>query len=157
MIPQTLIDDENKTSNNIVFFDGEVWRGHGTMIILQTGAVIHFDMTKTLQEKKEGVIIMTQQVNLKEINERWSTQFKFHQFENEQFDVELHNDTVGHIHGDGYYNDSDVSWKIYDEQHSIIGKTQFMHLQHDAYLINSTYKFPGTTQISISGVIQLCT
>ncbi len=156
MITQTPIENELQTARNIVFFEGAVWKGRGTIIILQTGAVIHFDVTKTLQEKKEGVITMTQQVNLKEVNERWSTQFKFHQFEKEQFDVELFNESVGHIHGDGYYNDSDVSWKVYDEKQHIIGKTQFMHLQHDSYLVNSTYKFPGTTQISMSGFIQLC-
>lgn len=155
MITHTVAEEEQQTKRNIVFFEGDIWKGEGTIMILQTGAVIHFDVTKKLHEKSDGIIMMTQQINLKEINERWSTQIKFHQFEREQFDVELFNESVGHLHGDGYYNDSDVSWKVYDEKQQIIGKTQLTHLQPDTYLINSSYKFPGTTQITMSGVIQL--
>jgi hypothetical protein len=154
MIAQSTLESVQST-DNIVFFDGKAWKGEGTIIILQTGAALHFDIIKTLSEERDGVINMTQQVSLKEINERWCTEFTFHRFEHEQFEVKLHNDSVGHLQGDGYYNDSDISWKIYDENNRIIGKNQFMHIQHDTYLINSTYQFPGTTQISISGFIQL--
>lgn len=146
-----------KNISNIVLFDGSLWKGQGTIVILETGAVIHFDIKKTLREENEGVIIMNQEISLKEINERWTTRFQFQKFEKEQFDIELFNESVGDILGDGYYNDSDVSWKIYNEQQQIIGKTQLMHTHHDAYLINSTYKFPGTTQISMSGIIHLYT
>lgn len=145
---------KTQSSKNRLLFDCNHWTGEGSIIILQTGATLHFDMNKTLEKRKNDTYLMSQEINIREISETWKTEFEFFEFVDGQFKVKLTNDSVGSLYGDGYFNDTDISWKIYDEKERIIGKTQFFHTASEIYLINSTYQFPGTTQISISGIIR---
>ena len=94
MINTSTSESDHKLQNSLLF-ENIYWEGEGSIIILQTGATIHFTITNTFQKEAEGFLKMLQEVRLQEINERWLTHFEFCKFRENQFEVNLSNDSAG--------------------------------------------------------------
>lgn len=132
------------------------WEGLGSIIILQTGATLHYKILQSFSGSVEDRIKLTQKIELSEGGESWEVLFEFHHFDNNRFLVDLYSEPVGQLSGEGFFHDRDLTWKIYDNDGKIIGTTLFTRNKDDTYLINSAYKLRGNTQISISGFTKKC-
>lgn len=149
-----IIEDNHLTQNHPEFLykDGN-WVGFGTVIIFQTGALLHFDMTQKIELQDDHSLRISESVRFQESEETWDTEFQIYFKEDNKFLIELDNITLGHLKGEGMITKSDVYWKICDEEGNTIGKTHFTKLKDGSYLINSAYKLHRMTQLSISGIL----
>lgn len=135
-----------------LYQDG-IWNGFGTVIIFQTGALLHFNMTQKIEPQNDGSLNISESVKFQESDETWDTLFQIHFKADNKFFIELDNITLGRLKGEGMITKSDVYWKICDEEGNTIGKTHFTKLKDGSYLINSAYKLHKMTQLSISGIL----
>lgn len=137
---------------NFDFFTG-IWKGFGSVIILQTGATLHFNLKKIIDPMKNDRISVKQFIEIQEIKELWNLDFSIYNFENNRFSIELISSKFPILHGDGALHNNDIDWKFYDDEGKILGKAQFTRVKSNVYLINSTYRFPGKAQICVSGIL----
>lgn len=149
-----VIKDNHLTEDHpdFLYKDGN-WNGFGTVIIFQTGAVLHFNMTQKIELQDDHSLKISESAKFQESEETWDTIFQIHFKKDNKFLIELNNITLGHLKGEGMITKSDVYWKIYDEEGNTIGKTHFTKLSDGSYLINSAYKLHKMTQLSISGIL----
>lgn len=145
-------DIEIEKLENFDFFKG-LWNGKGSIIILQTGATLHFKLKKIINPIENDKICIKQSIEIQEIKEVWDLNFIIENFENNRFSIQLNSNKLSNLKGDGAYHNNDIDWKFYDAEGKILGKAQFTRVRNNTYLINSTYKFPGKAQISISGIL----
>ncbi len=154
-----MTNSSNKESPRIIhedfLFKEGFWKGIGTVIIQQTGATLHFVMSKKLEVKKNGDIVINQEIDLPEIEESWKSNFDITDIEDDSFAVSIKSKNIGSVEGDGILTATDITWKLYDDKEKLLGTTHFMRLDDGNYLMNSAYQVYGKSQVSISGVISM--
>lgn len=142
-------------TDDFLFMPGN-WKGAGTILILQTGAAIHFTLDWKMSGLVNGRVEIDQRTCLSETDECWKSLHVIRDIGEGRFITELHNPIYGEFHGDGLYNENEISWRLFDVEERIVSKTQLSLLENGDYLLNCAYQFKGTAQICISGIIHLC-
>lgn len=150
MMRQSVIKES--TTDAFLFSPGS-WKGAGTILILQTGAAIHFTLDWRMGGLKDRRVEIEQRTCLMETGECWESQHVIRDVHDGQFIAELHNPLYGEFHGDGLYTDKEISWRLYDVEERIVSKTQLSLLDNGQYLLNCAYQFKGTAQICIGGIL----
>lgn len=92
------------------------WEGFGTIIILQTGAAIHFTLDWKVRVLENGTIEIAQVTCLTETEECWQSTHFIKDIQDNKFLAELYNPLYGNFHGNGMLSQSEISWRLYDEE-----------------------------------------
>jgi hypothetical protein len=140
------------TTHEFIFYPGH-WQGSGTILILQTGAAIHFTLDWKMSGLANGKVEIEQRTCLVETGECWESIHVMKEISDGRFGAELHNPLYGEFHGDGLYTDREISWRLFDKEERIVSKTQLSLLDEGTYLLNCAYQFKGSAQICIGGIL----
>lgn len=136
--------------HRLIFEPGK-WQSKGSMIILKTAALVHFEILWDISPVRNGSITCYQQARLLENEESWQSQLTFYDIEQNSFSMILASPLNGRFAGKGIITDTDICWKLYDEDGSIMGKSTFMLDEDGNYTVNAAYQLQVTSQISVGG------
>jgi len=134
-------------------FQPGTWSAEGTIVVLQTGAAIHFDMLLDCKGINQNCATITQSITIKETQETLVSQLECSHIENETFSVSLHHPVHGLLNGEGFYDENNLTWTLINNDGKYIGKAHFFIVQPGVYLINSAYQLVAPAQISVSGIL----
>lgn len=140
--------------NHHFIFSDEEWLGEGTIVLSMSDEPLQFfTRWKTKNTGEEGLFEITQEVQIKGINEVMVNQFTFVLSETKNLEVTLENNTVGKVEGKGVVNPEVIGWEFNNPEVHFQGFEFYEKLNQDQYVMRGEYSSDDDYRTFITGKI----
>lgn len=128
------------------------WIGQGNVVLSVSPEKLIFYTKWEVRKEEAGFIFCLQTVELQGETERLENRLIFYDFEDDRFKIILENELVGHVEGQGVYNDKEIAWEYHSEQH-FEGLEVYKLQENGEYLFHAEYISPELFRSTIDGKI----
>lgn len=140
--------------NHHFIFSDEEWLGEGTIVLSMSDEPLQFfTRWKTTNTGEEGLYEITQEVQIKGINEIMVNHFTFVLSDTKNLDITLENNTVGKVQGKGVVNPEVIGWEFNNPELHFQGFEFYEKLNQDQYVMRGEYSSEDDYRTFITGKI----
>ena len=133
-------------------FEPGIWLGQGTIKLNFSDEELPFHTRWSVEKKdKDGKIRVIQEVQISGLSESVDNHFVFSSVAGGAFSIELYNDSVGTVLGEGLRKNNKVSWEFRSED--LEGFEHFEVLSDGTYAHHSEYCTKDDYRSQIKGKI----
>lgn len=140
--------------NHHFIFSDEEWLGEGTIVLSMSEEPLEFfTRWKTVNTEDKGLFEITQEVQIKGINEVMINHFTFALEDTKNLQITLENNTVGKVQGLGVVNPEVIGWEFNNPEVHFQGFEFYEKLNQDQYAMRGEYSSDDDYRTYITGKI----
>lgn len=140
--------------NHHFIFSEDEWLGEGTILLsMSEEPLVFFTRWKPVNTGIENFYEMTQEVQIKGINEVMINQFTFKLESPKNLVATLENNTVGKVEGKGVVNPEVIGWEFNNPEVHFQGFEFYEKLNQDQYAMRGEYSSDDDYRTYITGKI----
>jgi len=142
------------TSHLFLLGPGE-WVGEGEISFAEASDRLRFSARWTVHPESSGVISATQKIEVEGVAEKMENEFAFTDFEGERFAVELDNQLLGCVYGNGLVEGSVIGWEFRANEQQGVEGFEIYELQEDgSYSVRAEYVSTDQFRTIIEGKLR---
>lgn len=139
------------SKRDFIFTPG-IWLGEGKISFSTSPEFLKFYTKWEIKEPKMGVIVATQLVEMRGLEEQVINTFTFSEMETSSFRVLLENNIIGNISGTGLRDENMIAWE-FQGQVAFEGFEVYERQETGDYFLHAEYGSSDQFRTTIEGLI----
>ena len=129
------------------------WRGEGQITFSMADDALFFFTTWTVFPSEEGVIHLSQEIEINGIPEKRRNHFTLRALTPSSFSIELENDVVGKVSGTGVIDARVIAWEFRGEAQEFEGYETYELQEDGSYLMRAEFSAGPEYRTHVRGFI----
>lgn len=140
------------TTNHQFLLQPGNWIGEGKVSFNASSETLRFYTKWIIEKTSNQAIICTQEVEMPGANPNMFNSFSFSKFTESSFAVELENELLGHVKGNGILDEKTIAWEFHG-QGGLEGYEVYELQDNGDYIMHAEYASPDQFRTIIDGRI----
>lgn len=140
--------------NHPFIFLAGLWQGQGKISFSMADDVLPFNMRWDVSEKRGGIILFSQIVEVENFNDPLNNHFSLNNLTQNSFTIALENTLVGRVEGKGIFDEKIIAWEFKKAQEGFEGYEIYEMQEDGSYKMKAEFLGGDDLRTFVSGTIR---
>lgn len=140
-------------NDHLFIFQPGTWIGEGRIAFSASPELVRFYTKWIVDQENKGLITSEQQVEIQGTEPNTKTQFRFSNITPGTFAVELENENLGKVYGNGVIDPRTIAWEFHTKTEGLEGFEVYELQENGDYMLHAEYASADQFRTIIDGRI----